>query len=157
MKTFPESIASTWGEVDNMSPWLLFERDSIATESHQEEFPAWQKSIDALLELWKEPSIAAEGGDEPPSRLAIEATISWLIVLRTRFPIDPPTYVVAEPGGGIIVERRTISEGGYSRISELTFYNNGEVEFTVYLDGRITTVHYFEAMDWGTTHVRTHR
>ncbi|MEX0794147.1 MAG: hypothetical protein WD045_13510 [Pirellulaceae bacterium] len=137
MNTFPESIASTWDDVDNMSHWPLLDRDSIATESQQEEFPAWQKSIDALLRIWEEASSVGEGYDEAPAQNAIEAAIRWTAWLRKRFPSDPPTCIVPEPSGGIIVERRTKSVAGHDFIFELTFYNNGEAEWTEFIDGRV--------------------
>jgi len=135
-----ENIASNWGQAGDEYQLRFSQQDGIATESQQEEHPAWEKSIDALLELWKHPASAGEGYDAPPSRDAIEAAIDWLATLRKHFPEQPPTYIVAEPSGGIIVERRGKFADKYDCICQFTFYNNHKAERTDYIEGRVQKI-----------------
>jgi hypothetical protein len=137
MTILTENIASNWESANNDSQVQFAQQDGIATESRQEEHPAWEESIDALLKIWEDASSLREACDEAPAQNAIEAAIRWIAWLRKRFPNDPPTCIVPEPGGGIIVERRTKSAGGHDFILELTFYNNGEAELTEFIDGRV--------------------
>lgn len=136
MMTLTENIAS-WEEDSLASESKFAGQDSIATEAQQKESPAWEECIDPLLKIWTDPSQLGEGFDSLPKRCAIEAALSWLAVLRNRFPGDPPTCITPEPDGGIIVERRVQLADGHDCLCELTFYNNGEAERTDYFDGRI--------------------
>lgn len=133
MRTLSDNIAS-W-EAEYFRPEFTFvEQDAIATESQQEERPEWELCIDALLQTWS----ALASLDVPqPSRSAIEAAIAWVAFLRKRFPSEPPTCIIPEPDGGIIVERRVRLANGRECVCELTFYNNGLAERTDYYDGRI--------------------
>lgn len=133
MKTLSDNIAS-WEQEHLLPKFEFVEQDSIATESQQEERPEWELCIDALLQTWKDQaSLAAP----QPSRLSIEAAIAWVAFLRKRFPSEPPTCIIPEPDGGIIIERRVTSDDGHECVCELTFYNNESAERTDYYDGRI--------------------
>jgi len=135
MTTLIDHIAS-WDEARRLPEIPFVSSDGIATESQPEEDPAWEACIDALLELWDDPSRLANNG-EPPNRRAIEAAIAWIAFLRGRFPAAPPTCIAPEPGGGIILERRVRSASGHDWLCELTLSNDGTAERTDYLDGRI--------------------
>lgn len=128
-----ENIASWEGEC-LLPPIELGEPSGIATESQPVENPAWERCIDALLDVWSHPD---RGIDPVPSRSAIEAAIAWLVFLRKRFPSVPPTRITPEPGGGIIVERRQTYADGRDAACELTFYNDGRAERTDYVNGRV--------------------
>lgn len=108
--------------------------ESIATEVQQLVNPEWNVCIDALIKIWKDPSSLS---DPKPNRTSIEAALKWTIFLKKRFPSAPPTCIIAEPNGGIIVERRITSANGQEFLWELTFYNDGSAERTDYLDGRV--------------------
>lgn len=111
------------------------ETDSIATELEQAESPSWEDCTNALLDILHR--FGSEVTDnELPNRTAIDAALRWITFFRKDFPHEPPTYVVAEPGGGIIVERRA-RIAGEDRLCELTFYNDGHAERTDYLNGRV--------------------
>ena len=129
--------------IDNIASWeeecLLPEahlagQDSIATESQQKESPVWEICIDALLKIWEDSSAIC---DPQPNRQAIEAATRWVDVLRRRFPGAPPTCIIPEPEGGIIVERRQRLPNGQEVLCELTFYNDARAERTDYLDGHV--------------------
>jgi hypothetical protein len=132
MPTLTSDIAS-W-DVDLLTPDIPFTpQDGIATEAQRED-PAWMDCVDALLKVWYE---SATPDDAQPNRGAIKAALSWVTFLRKRFPHDPPTCIIPEPAGGIIVERRITLADGRDCLCEFTFYNNGEAERTDYVDGRI--------------------
>lgn len=110
------------------------DRESIATENAEQEHPEWNNCIDSLLKIWP---YQAESTDLSPDRTAVEAAIRCLAYWRKRIPSLPPTLIVPEPDGGVIVEWRTTTAAGESRIYEFTFYNDGTSEFTEYRNGRI--------------------
>lgn len=125
---------TSWEEECLLPETPYSSQDSIATESQQKESPEWEACVDALLRIWSDSSAL----DEPrPSWSTLEAAIAWIAFLKKRFPDAPPTCIVPEPDGGVIVERRMRLENGHECVCELTFYNDGRVERTDYYDGRI--------------------
>ncbi|MFO7904157.1 MAG: hypothetical protein ACQESR_20755 [Planctomycetota bacterium] len=115
------------------------DQDSIATESQQAESPAWAECIDALLRVFSECS-ALDSDDPRPNHVATRAALAWIAYLRNQFPQEPPTYIVPEPDGGLIVERRVTLPTREDCLCELTFYNDGHAERTDYVNGRIREI-----------------
>lgn len=133
MATLNDNIAS-WEEECLLPETQFQSQDTIATEAQLKESPEWERCVDALLGIWSDPSPL----DAPqPNRSAIEAAIEWVAFLRKRFPSAPPTCIIPEPDGGIIVERRVDLDNGHECVCELTFYNDGRAERTDYHDGRV--------------------
>lgn len=134
MPTLTENIAS-WDEDALSSGQQFAQQDYIATEATQTESPEWKDCIDALLRIMGDAS--SNDDDVPPTHDSIVAALSWIVYLRKRFPTAPPTCIMSEPAGGVIVERRVQLSGGRQFLSELTFYNDGSAERTDYCNGRI--------------------
>jgi len=133
MPMLTDNIAS-WEEECLLPEAQFFGQDAIATESQQKESPKWEVCVDALLRIWADSSSL----DAPqPNRPAIEAAIAWVAFLKKRFPNDPPTCIIPEPDGGVIVERRVKLANGHECVCELTFYNDERAERTDYYDGRV--------------------
>lgn len=133
MPTLPENIAS-WEDVCLLSEAQFLGQDSIATEVQQKESPEWKDCVDALLRIWSDSSSL----DAPkPNRSAIEAAIAWVAFLKKRYPSVPPSCIIPEPDGGIVVEWRVKSADGHESLWELTFYNDERAERTDYYDGRV--------------------
>lgn len=130
----------SWDE--GVQPYVdqLSERAGITTEAEPKEDPRWGESIDALLIAWSESAPLQREGDERPCRVAIGEALSWAAFLRKRHPQAPPTCIVPEPSGGIIMERRSRAPSGHDYLCELTFYNNGSSEITEYFDGRVQQI-----------------
>lgn len=135
MQTSTDTIAS-WEERPNLAD-ALFQQDVIATEVGLQESPEWRACIDALLRTWTEASQGLQSDVVFPSRSAIQSALTWIAFLRMRFPFAPPTCIVPEPDGGLIVERRVTRPDGREYVWELTFYNDGPAEATTYVDGRV--------------------
>lgn len=133
MPTLTDHIAS-WEEECLLPDTQFVGQDKIATEAQPLESPEWEICLDALLQIWSDSSPI---GDPKPSRSAIAAAIAWVAFLRKRFPSAPPTCIVPEPDGGIIVERRATLPNGHECMCELTFYNDESAERTDYVDGRV--------------------
>ena len=76
-----------------------------------------------------------EADADSPNPDAVKSALSWLAVLRKQAP--PPTCIVPEPAGGIIVEWRSGSRG---LILELTFYNTGKAEWTEFVGGKVVNM-----------------
>jgi hypothetical protein len=136
MATLTENFSS-WEDDGHSSAQLFMRQNGIATEAHAVENSGWEESINALLDLKAQGQPGFEENAAGPNDQAIETALCWLIFLRKRFPSAPPTCVIPEPAGGIIVERRASLPGGQDQLCELTFYNDGNAEQTDYLDGRI--------------------
>ena len=136
MPATTEGIA-TWEEDIRLSGNRFLENGGITTEAEPGENPIWGKIDNALLDMGVNAQTDASQDDDRPNRLAISAALNWISFLRKQFPLAPPTCVIAEPSGGIIIERRERSRDGHDSLYELTFYNNGSAESTVYVDGRI--------------------
>lgn len=135
MMALIDHIASCAEDLRASDPPFM-DQDSIATESQQAESPAWAECIDALLKVFSECS-APDSGDPRPNHIATRAALAWIAYLRNQFPQEPPTYIVPEPDGGLIVERRVTLPTGEDLLCELTFYNDGRAERTDYVNGRI--------------------
>jgi hypothetical protein len=131
MNAKTSNIAS-W-EAEHLRSYFSFHgQNSIATEGQSQESPEWAACMDALLKIWTD----AAGIPEPrPNRSAIEAAMEWIAYLREHFPSAPPTCIVPEPDGGVIIERRETWPSDC--VCELTFYNNGSAERTDYVQGRV--------------------
>ncbi len=98
--------------------------------------PDWARCLDAVKAM-SSPSLRLEA---PPNSRSIQLAVDWLSQLRWIYPNSPPTLVIAEPAGGIIVEQRGRLSDGTDQVTELTFYNHGDVEVTVYRNGRIESM-----------------
>lgn len=133
MTTLTESCIASQSEF----PRTLPDESSIATEPRSTSDQAWAQCVDALRKAWKDPSVIEDGRVTPPTRNVIEAAIQWLRELREHAPLAPPTLIVPEPGGGIIIERRERTTTGDDVAVELTLYNHGEAEQTIYRNGRL--------------------
>lgn len=136
MPTSTESIAGWWSRFDDF-PGQYLSQAGIATEIAPRESPEWDNCIDQLLRIRTDASAL---GDTPPNSQAIDAGLRWIAYLRKQCPTDPPTYIIAEPGGGLIIDRRVVLPDGQESICELTFYNDGRAEFTAYLNGRVESL-----------------
>jgi hypothetical protein len=134
MQTLTDNIAS-WEESFLSQEQQFAGQGSIATESEPSESPAWEVCIDALLQLLTQSP--TPGLEPPPNGDAIKAALSWVAFLKRRFPGDPPTCIIREPSGGVIVERRAQLLNGSDCLCELTFYNDGSAERTDYFNGKI--------------------
>jgi hypothetical protein len=133
MSKLIESIAG-WRNADGDVGRGLLPQDGIATETGVRESPEWARCIDELLRIRSDTSML---GDTAPSQVAIDAGLVWIAELRGRFPMEPPTCIIAEPGGGLIIDRRVVLPDGRESICELTFYNDGRAELTSYVAGRV--------------------
>lgn len=136
MPTLTENIAS-WEESFLLPDVQFVSHDTISTESQQRVSPEWEACTDALLRIWEDTSLL---DSPPPNRSAIAAAIAWVAFLKRRFPSAPPTCIVPEPEGGIIVERRSTTPNGQEYLCELTFYNDERSERTDYVDGRVVQI-----------------
>lgn len=133
MQLLEESGIATWHESYTDIPAVSQE---IATETRPTEDPDWEKCIDALLKLLRD---KPEQVDDfvPPNQLTIWDALRFLQSYRQQNPFAPPTMIVPEPGGGLIIERRYTSTDGIKYIEEVTFYNDSPPEFTFYRNGKI--------------------
>ena len=134
MQTIDNSRIASWDEVDDA---FVDGEESIATESQQDQSRVWNECIDALLRIWCDDEQPDDGTSVRPSRAAIEAALTWLSLLQRQFPTLPPTMIMAEPAGGIIIERRVQLANGDDMLSEFTFYNDMRAEGTFYRNGKI--------------------
>lgn len=132
MPLLHDNIAS-WEEAYATPEPQFTGHSSIATEEEPRESPEWEVCIDALLRLLAQSPL----DEDAPNGDAIKAALSWIAYLRRRFPSDPPTCIIREPNGGVIVERRVRYPNSSDCLCELTFYNNGTAERTDYLNGKI--------------------
>ena len=147
MPTLTDTIAS-WEEKSLFPDIQFVSQDTISTEFQPKESAEWEVCIDSLLEIWWD----SPSPDSPrPNPSAIAAAIAWIAYFREQFPGDPPTCIIPEPDGGIIVERRVKLRDGHEYLSELTFYNDGRAERTDYSNGRVLQMtsipRYPQAMD----------
>jgi hypothetical protein len=128
---------NSWSEycdsVDQPEP----ESVRISTETQPQFNPEWQKCIDALLKVYSARLSSADDCEFLPCDDAILAALGWLVFFRKQLPAHPPTCILPEPGGGVIVEWHLQTSGPNEDIVELTFYGNGRAEHTVYTGGRI--------------------
>jgi hypothetical protein len=125
---------SAWSSQFAESPGPLLLQDGIATETARWESPEWLKCMDELLKIRSDASAL---GDTPPNQKAIDAGLRWIAYLKKQCPTAPPTCIISEPGGGLIIDRRDVLPDGRESICELTFYNDGRAKMTRYLDGRV--------------------
>jgi hypothetical protein len=120
---------------------------TIATEPQQDAEAGWNRCIDALSSELANP--VSDGLIACPSPSAIFLAIEWIHYLRSENPLLPPTLIVREPSGGIIIERRW--ESGTSEIiSEITIYNDLTAEHTIYEMGRISQMEPINSRPWAT-------
>lgn len=129
MTQLPIMTVANWGEIFVPRP-VLESRDSASASLE------WKKCIEAVQAL---PSSSAQL-ESAPNAKAIQLALEWLKTLLEQFPLSPPTLIAAEPAGGIIVERRAKLVDGTDILTELTFYNRGDVEVTYYRNGRIESM-----------------
>jgi hypothetical protein len=134
--TLDDNIAS-WNESHRFTEPPFLSQDGIATETQPDVSPEWGNCIDALLGIVSDPTSI----DTPrPNRSTIEAAFAWLAFLKKQFPSAPPTCIIPEPAGGLIIERRVNLANGHEVLCELTFYNDERAERTDYYDGRIIQI-----------------
>lgn len=133
---YPETI-STEFEMDLGPADLGGSVETIATEFETKPHPNWATCIDSLLDLWKGKTVLPE---PKPNLVAIESALSWMAFLKNECPQSPPTTMVAEPCGGIIFERETGQNSDCVLTREITCYNNGFCEFTIYENGRVVSI-----------------
>jgi hypothetical protein len=128
MQTLNQACLSRWDEVNH--------RNSEVGESRQGESAQWPECIDSLSAM-----LASRNGTDvdstAPSREAITTAMRYLQALRRQYPQGPPTLIVPEPAGGIIVERRITSAEGDDVIVELMFSNDSAIESTLYRNGKV--------------------
>jgi hypothetical protein len=136
MPTLTESIAGWWSRFGDLTGQFQ-PQVGIATETAPRESPEWDTCIDELRKIRSDASVL---GDTPPNATAIDAGLRWIAYLRTHCPTAPPTCIIAEPGGGLIIDRRVVLSDGRESICELTFYNDGRAELTAYLNGRVESL-----------------
>lgn len=135
--TATSNRSPNWEDASPFVEQRFVDQDGISTESQQRESPEWDVCVDALLKIWSDQSTL----EEPrPTRCAIESALIWVAMLRRQFPTAPPTCIIPEPNGGIIVERRGRGPNGIESVCELTFYNNEHAERTDYLNGRLLSI-----------------
>ena len=147
------NIAS-WEE--SLTPSALDEPstdEGIATESAPSPDPKWGHCIDALLDTLRALASEDEQEEDAPTHATVKAGLQWLQVLKSRFPGAPPTLVIPEPGGGLIIERRGHADAGEEVSVDITLYNDGRAENTVYRDGHV--VHMAPVPFWPS--LRSHR
>lgn len=133
------SIAN-WDDSSTGARRTFIGEATIATESAAEPDPKWDHCVDALLGAWRAASSGPEAAEDAPTRETVEAALAWLKWLIAHAPAAPPTLITSEPGGGIILERAGRSSSGDEYLSELTLYNSGQAEFTVYVNGRVVSM-----------------
>ena len=131
---------ATWEEDIRLSRNRFLESGGITTEAGPEESPAWDKIYNALLDMGVNSQSGASQDGDRPNGTAISAALNWISLHRKLYPVAPPTCVIPEPSGGIIIERRKRCRDGRDCLHELTFYNNGSAESTIYVDGRIISM-----------------
>ena len=135
---YPTSIAS-WPPASPSEDAGYGQRTtSIATVSPDAGVRSlWGSSIDELLALLKRTPPHHAPDHDAPNQASIKAAITWLDRLRDRFPDAPPTMILPEPAGGLIIECRIRLDAGTECIFELTLYNDRRAEWTVYVDGKV--------------------
>ena len=126
-----------WGDGLFSDGYDFQDQDSIATESHPTENPAWKTCIDCLLEAFLRSATVEADDDCSPSRIAVESALSFVARLKDQAPDLPPTCIIPDPNGGLIVERRTKRANGDDFICELAFSNDGTCEATSFLNGKV--------------------
>lgn len=105
-------------------------------EPERTENPVWAACIRSL-ELAKATSASVPHSADAPSLWVFITALTWLAAIRDIRPNDPPTSVVREPTGGLIVEWRASDANGDELIEELTFYNDGTIEVTLYRNCKV--------------------
>ncbi len=135
------SIA-TWNEANYDDSWS-YDNHGIATETQPPEDPLWQQCLDAMLRLWESHhhGVGESRDDARPNRSVIESALKWLVVWKRDLPDQPPTLIIREPGGGLIIERRELAGTDNEFVFELTLYNTHEAEITYYSRGRVVDMH----------------
>lgn len=93
---------------------------------------AWQKVIDSKLIEWgRNPDGIAEYDLIPPTHAAIRYAIK-LVNALSQDDLPPPTRVVPDGGGGIVLEHDIATSSVAFEIDD-----SGECEFVVTEDGRV--------------------
>lgn len=129
MTILPTATLANWG--DFLSPGVVLAGQPSVTPSG-----AWGQCIEALKSI----ASSATALEFPPNSATIQLALDWLKSLEKQFPSSPPTLIAAEPAGGIIVERRVQLADGTDLLTEMTFYNRGEIEVTHYRNGRVESM-----------------
>ncbi len=137
MTTFTSSAIASWSNDQPAYETTEMAHREIATEGMDNQSALWQKCFDALLYYYSHPSDVDDGLFTPPNTCSVCNAMEWLKVWQINNPTLLPTRIGAEPSGGIIIERRETVSNGDEVIFELTTYNNGVIEITRYLNGRV--------------------
>lgn len=95
----------------------------------------WDQVEKALLDGARKAVPQCEDG--APNRTAYFNALRWLSKLRNRHPSAPPTTVIPEPAGGIILERRWTDMHGNRFVFEITSYNDGKSEYVLMRNEKI--------------------
>lgn len=106
--------------------------NSIATTTASQRPPQWDNCLNALLGVRRDAARQQNRDTDAPSLEVLEAAMQWLVWLREFYPQLPPTSVIPEPAGGLIIERRAPEI-----IYELTLYNDLRAEMTYYENNKV--------------------
>lgn len=83
----------------------------------------WDRCLDALTKLH---------GCEWCSTSVIECAIRWIEILRKRYPDKPPTLIIDNCDGGLILERTYCD-----LIESIEILSDKTVEYTRFVDGEV--------------------
>jgi len=109
----------------------------MAFDEYPLESPAWAVCLTAI-ETTKRDVVANKLQlPNEPNFWVLTTVLSWLTAMKEIRPSDPPESIVREPAGGLIVEWRVIDAKENEQIEELTFYNTGTIEFTLYRNCKV--------------------
>lgn len=100
--------------------------------------PKWNEIYDGLILLWKNTPNRAQSDHEEPTRAAIQSALQIVLELKSRYPMLPPTGMMPDGSGGIILERR---DGNILR--SFTFYSDGLSVLDIFNDGRMLASYDF--------------
>lgn len=115
--------------------------DDSSTMGKKPESQKWEQCIDALLGTL---SSEFDADEAPPSRSTILSTLIFLQKSRRVAPFEPPTCIITDPRGGLIVERLTEPAVGHSQLFQYTFLNDGTADLTIYNDGIVEDIYQIE-------------
>lgn len=110
-------------------------QEGVSTEFNLQRHPAWDQSLHALMDELEAASLSAD--NDNPSRNAIISAGNILAGLREKTPFFPPTLIIKEPCGGIIIEWQITNPVGDKYLQELTVYNDCRVEIIVFKNGKV--------------------
>ena len=114
-------------------PGGQFERRTEVCNTHRAE---WQDIIDRQLIEWgRNPDQFADDGVDTPSKETIARAINWAEGMRDA-DVLPPTTVVVDANGGVVVERR---EGSVAQV--VHFWDDGSTEYMRFQGTKLVVRH----------------